>query len=105
VPATVDAPETSAWSPDRSRFVSLNSAGDGTSAGYAVFDAHTGAILGRLPALAGCWWLDGTHLLLYNGDTPTVVSEVDANGTVLNTYPIPRLSSGQAEDVLLYPRG
>lgn len=105
VPATAEAPETGAWSPDRSRFVSLNTAEDGTSSGYDVFDARSGQVVGRLPVLAGSWWIDDTNLLLYNGDTPTAVSEVDTSGTVVGTYPIPRLSTRDAVDLLLYPHG
>jgi hypothetical protein len=103
VPATAWAPEASEWSPDRARFVSYNDTTDKSTAGYAVFDAATGAIVSRLPVFADCWWLDGSHLLLYNEDKPGQVSEVDTKGADLHDYPVPVLSTAPSPDLLLYP--
>lgn len=105
VPATAWAPAASEWSPDRSRFVSYNDTTDKSTAIYAVFDATSGAIVGQLPVPADYWWLDGSHLLLFNGDAPTAVSEVDTNGADVRDYPVPVLSTARSPDLLLYPHG
>jgi hypothetical protein len=103
VPATAWAPAASAWSPDRSRFVSYNDTTDKSTAIYAVFDATSGAIVSQLPVPGDYWWLDGSHLLLFNSDAPAAVSEVDTNGADLRDYPVPVLSTAPSPDLLLYP--